>query len=55
MLNEELNIKQFSQILRRLNQQNEKYVHLEGLTKFGFRHLMYRFAVHKKWQRCWEV
>ena len=55
ILNEQFTPKIFNFFLRKLNKKNDSYVTVLGLTFLGFRHLIKRYAVVKKWDRCWEI
>ena len=52
---EEFTADAYNFLLRRLNEENDGYVTPQGLTFDGFGHLMKRFAIAKKWDRCWDV
>eukprot|EP00485_Elphidium_margaritaceum_P011895 CAMPEP_0202703636 /NCGR_PEP_ID=MMETSP1385-20130828/16451_1 /ASSEMBLY_ACC=CAM_ASM_000861 /TAXON_ID=933848 /ORGANISM="Elphidium margaritaceum" /LENGTH=774 /DNA_ID=CAMNT_0049361519 /DNA_START=15 /DNA_END=2336 /DNA_ORIENTATION=- len=55
ILHEEFTAKSYNFLLRRLNEQSDTFVTPQGLTFRGFKHLMKRFAIAKKWDRCWDV
>ena len=55
ILHEEFTANAYNFLLRRLNEQNDTFVTTQGLTFSGFKHLMKRFAIAKKWDRCWDV
>ena len=55
ILHEEFTANAYNFLLRRLNEQNDTFVTPQGLTFNGFKHLMKRFAIAKKWDRCWDV
>ena len=41
--------------LKRLREQNDVFVTPQGLTFDGFKYLMRRSAIAKKWDKCWDV
>ena len=55
ILFEEFTADHYGMLLRKLNAANVQFVAPQGLTFDGFRYLMRRFAIAKKWDRCWDV